>query len=310
MNRIEIPKGNGKTRVIWVPTAWEKAVSRIIQAELEERYAPHACVHGFVKGRSPVSNAAAHIGDWRFTLSMDIEAFFDNVRVDTAGKHLDISVQEIAERSVRIFRRSFSAPEENFEFPGGRAVQGLPCSPIIANLAMDEADTRILNLRNRSRFGWDFTYTRYADDLTFSYNHPNVGNRLLENVQRIIAEYGFRINPNKTHIQTADVSRRHITGIAVGKDGIYIPRALKRRLRAASHQAKNGMKPKTFARFEGNPYAQLDHLRGLKEWANLKEPKIESINLIPDPRIRSFTQPSNTPRSRPAMPVFNRVISA
>ena len=271
MTRIEIPKGNGKTRVIWVPTATEKHIARDVLTSLESVYRPRECVHGFTFGRSPVTNALAHAGEWRFTLSMDISAFFDNVDI----RKVSGVMWAVDGANNRAFVEH-SPDCDLLAFPDCRAVQGLPCSPIIANMAMDDADGRILAMREQSRLGWNFVYTRYADDLTFSFNHPNVGRRLIAAIPGVLADYGFELNPSKTHWQEATCGYRKVTGVSVGKSNIHIPRSVKRKIRAAEHQAKVGMKPKTWARFEGNKYRQQDQLEGLMEWATLKRPRRRS----------------------------------
>ena len=289
MNRIEIPKGNGKTRVIWVPTDAEKEIATNVLWKLEDIYRPRSCVHGFTRGRSPVTNAQAHAGNWRFTLSMDISAFFDNVVVS----QVPAAVEEIKRANLEHFQRVMCEPREVLKFPNGYAVQGLPCSPIIANMAMDKADERILAVRNLGRFGHNFVYTRYADDLTFSFNHPNIGKRLEAEVPQILLDYGFELNPSKTHWQESTRGRRRITGVSVGEQKIHLPRDAKRRLRAAEHQAKVGMKPNTWGRFEGNKYRQRSQLKGLLEWAKLKKPKASSQRSTQD-RAPSYVSSSST----------------
>lgn len=273
MNRIEIPKRNGKMRVIWVPTAEEKAAANFLlkgikqafvgndHVGLEDAYKPEPCVHGFVQGRNSVTNALAHVGPWRFTLSMDIQDFFDNVRIS-----------DLPEYARNILRK------REYLFPGGRAVQGLPCSPILANIAMDAADKMIMKLRKRDRFGWNFVYTRYADDLTFSFNHPAVGKRLEQQVPEILAPLGFKLNPKKTHWQDSRRGRRIITGVAVSDKGVHPTRKLLRQIRVAEHQAENGLSQRSKKRFSarGKRRAQLkqrDHAHGLREWKLLKLPK-------------------------------------
>lgn len=100
--------------------------------------------------------------------------------------------------------------------------QGSPCSPIITNLITHSLDIRLASLARDN----SCTYTRYADDITFSTRKkefPNnlaseqasgyiIGSRLAAEVKRA----GFSINPAKTRIQYKD-SRQDVTGLIVNK---------------------------------------------------------------------------------------------
>lgn len=280
MNQIKISKRNGSTRTIWVPTEKQKSEAKNLASTVAHLHSPLPCVHGFVPGKNCVTNAMPHVGDWRFTLSMDIADFFDHVLIE----NLPDPIKEAALAS-------------GIEFPNGCAVQGLPCSPALSNVAMHEADRRILKLRTRTRFGHNFVYTRYADDLTFSFNLGNVGRRLESEIPAILADYGFSVNPSKTRWQAAASGMRRITGINVDSDGVHLPRSMKRRIRAATRQKKHGMSRKTAARFSGDPYAQAGQLRGLLEWSRLKTPKDTGSTEPAHTRQRSSTRPARRPIS-------------
>ena len=133
--------------------------------------------------------------------------------------------------------------------------QGLPTSPILANIAAAKMDEQIVKLSRRAgRFDNRFAYTRYADDLTFSFNDQRLVAILKDAVPRIVAECGFVLNEKKTRLQCADYGRRMVTGIAVD-DQVHSRRETKRRLRAAKHQ--------------GN----APQVCGLEEYCKLKVPK-------------------------------------
>lgn len=190
------------------------------------------CVHGFMPGRSPVTNAAVHVG-YLYTLSLDLADFFDSITVPMISTHI---------------------PEPLLAVPPRRpAMQGLPTSPAIANIAAAPLDAAILSLL--AWWGVECRYTRYADDLTISTNEITVVTRNnRKSIIRRIESCGFKANPRKTRIQFASRGRRIITGVAVGVSDVTVPRSIKRKMRAAEHQ--------------GNRLS----LRGLREWAKLKMP--------------------------------------
>jgi len=78
MKIVNIPKGNGKFRTIYVPNKQEKAHLRSLVwkiADRAEKACPKEVPHGFMRKRSPVTNAQAHVGH-EFTLTMDLRDFF------------------------------------------------------------------------------------------------------------------------------------------------------------------------------------------------------------------------------------------
>ena len=60
--RFSIPRRNGKKRQIEIPIPTLKYIQRIIHESLTKVYGPHDAVHGFVPGRSVITNAKGHLG--------------------------------------------------------------------------------------------------------------------------------------------------------------------------------------------------------------------------------------------------------
>lgn len=243
---VKIPKKKkGEYREICVPSAELKFNLRKKLVELNKdafyNFGPE--VVGFVPGRNVVFGARQHIG-YQFTLSFDLKNFFDTVTPDMVPQYYDC-------------------------FLNNRAYQGLPTSPAIANLAARPMDKNILEyldnlIKDQDNNESKVVYTRYADDLTFSFNEYSTYDLLRQNIPLIVCNNGFTINSRKTHLQTAKFGRRIITGIAVDDKNYYIPRAIKRKLRAASHT-------KQFARYYG-----------LQEWSKLKLPNSDPIAINAD----------------------------
>jgi RNA-directed DNA polymerase len=104
----------------------------------------------------------------------------------------------------------------------------------LSNLIARGLDSRLTGIA--TKLGW--TYTRYADDATFSTPTPDeehVG-YLLARIRHIADDEGFRVNEQKTRVLRRNASQR-VTGLVVN-DGVHVPRATRRRLRAILHQAK------------------------------------------------------------------------
>jgi hypothetical protein len=244
MRIIRIPKKAGTWRVIYAPNPEEKAALKALVPELNAAALAedkHGVAHGFMPGRSPVTNALAHRG-YAYSLSFDLEDWFNTVT---------------REHFLKVMPNCWKT--HIICFVHCRAVQGLPTSPAIANLAASPMDNDIMALRIKGRFGYSFCYSRYADDLSFSFNNEATARWLMKEIPAIVERHRFKINPAKTKLQCARAGRRMITGVAVGDKDIHVPRFIKRKLRAATHKAGK------------NPWSRQQQ-RGLKEWSLLKLP--------------------------------------
>ncbi|MDP3153834.1 MAG: reverse transcriptase family protein [Archangium sp.] len=238
---FEIEKRSGGKRLLSAPHALLKATQRKVLDLVLEKIPLEAEAHGFVKGRSTVTNATPHVGQG-VVLNVDLKNFFPT----------------ISYRRVRGLFQSFGfspavatvlgllcteAPRRKVSFEGAEwwvAVgerclpQGAPTSPLIANAISRKLDRR---LRGRlAKKGW--VYTRYADDLSFSKKTFTRGELgfVHASIRHVVEDEGFALNPKKGRAQGRG-GRQDVTGIVVNeKPGV--PRDELKRLRAILHQAK------------------------------------------------------------------------
>lgn len=237
-----IKKGNGKFRKICVPNSqWKKTLRELLPTleTILDHYDTTRVNYAFQHLKNCALNAYQHIG-YRYTLSLDLEDFFDSI---TPEHVKDLIPENIITEC----------------FIDGSPMQGLPTSPLIATIAFLKYDKKIINLMKR--LDVDAIYTRYADDLIFSFNDKIYKGRIQYLVQQALLDSGFRINSQKTKLQDTQNGRRIITGIAVDDHGLHPTRRTKRKLRAAIHQNN------------------LASQEGLKEWAKCKLPSIEKYEL-------------------------------
>lgn len=250
MRIIKRPKKSGGWRVIYAPSPEEMAALKRMVPELNAAALAadkHHVAHGFMPGRSPVTNAMVHRG-FMYSLSFDLADWFDTVTLD-----------HVLRMGLNMPLAKWPHVELETCFVDGAARQGLPTSPAIANIAAAAMDNDIVALRVRGRLGWSYgSYSRYADDLTFSFDRECTAAWLMKEIPLIVERHGFKINPAKTKLQCAKAGRRMITGVAVDTD-VHVPRFIKRKLRAATHTAGK------------NPWSRQQQ-RGLSEWSKLKLP--------------------------------------
>jgi RNA-directed DNA polymerase len=245
--RFTIPKRDGSERAIWAPMPRLKKAQRWILRNIVEKLLVHGAVHGFLPGRSTLTNAAAHHAP-KLVVKVDIKDFFPTVtlpRVKGIFRKAGYR-EEVATLLALICTES---PREVVDLEGKTYYvalgprclpQGAPTSPALTNTLGLRLDRRLSGLARR--LGW--RYTRYADDLTFSLpqDHqgpPRVGT-LLGSVRRIVEDEGFAIHPDKTAVARRG-GRQRITGLVVNGDRPpRTPREFRRQLRAAIHNRAMG----------------------------------------------------------------------
>jgi RNA-directed DNA polymerase len=186
----------------------------------------HDAAHGFLPGRSIVTNAQPHIGS-PIVINLDLKDFFPSIsykRVKGLFKSFGYS-----DTASKIFSLLCTA---TFSQKASYLPQGAPTSPAITNLISRRMDRRLTGLA--SFFGMN--YTRYADDLTFSKKDDNQSSisNLLHGVHKITREEGFEINEVKTKVFRSS-SRQEVTGLVVNQK-LNIDRETLRRFRALLFQ--------------------------------------------------------------------------
>jgi RNA-directed DNA polymerase len=261
--RFTIPKRDGSKRAIWAPMPRLKDAQRWVSRNIVEKLLVHGSVHGFLPGRSTLTNAASHLGS-KLVVKVDIKDFFPTVtfpRVKGVFRKAGYR-EEVATLLALLCTESPRevVPHEGKTYYvalGPRCLpQGAPTSPALTNTLGLRLDRRLSGLART--LGW--RYTRYADDLTFSLGSdhpgpPRVGT-LLGSVRRVVEAEGFSIHPDKTAVARSG-GRQRITGLVVNGDGPpRVPRDFKRRLRAAVHN-----------RALGRPSPTGDSLATLQGWA-------------------------------------------
>lgn len=238
MRILKLKKRSGGWRTVCAPSRRELRAYWSVFPELHALQAKMlpSCVHGFVVGRSAVTNALTHLG-WEYTASLDLANWFSTVTPWLSPVEvLALDGRLVAQTGVSLF-------------VDGAARQGLPTSPMVANLSAVPMDEDILQF-----VGPRGVYTRYADDLTVSVANSASAADIVTHLPDIVARHGFAVNPRKTRVQHAVYGRRVVTGVSVGDDDIRPTRAARRKLRAAKHASNQ------------------QSADGLREWCSMRLP--------------------------------------
>jgi hypothetical protein len=216
-------KRRGGRRLIESPKRTLKAAQRRILREILDKVPPHDAAHGFSAKRSILTNARPHVKQ-AVIVKFDLANFYPSVtfaRVTAIFRSLGYS----REAAIWLARLTTSALPANVPFvkeePSAvlpylkrHLPQGAPTSPALANLSAYSLDVRLSGLARS--FG--ATYTRYADDLTFS-GPERFGTSLrdfIPLVSQIVRQERFRLNPSKKKVLRSS-GRLVVTGVVVNE---------------------------------------------------------------------------------------------
>jgi RNA-directed DNA polymerase len=216
---FSIPKRSGGKRTISSPRVFLKVVQKWILINILYKRPVQDFVTGFVPGKGTLDNAAFHVGK-DHVVRMDIEDFFPSVRY--------ASVKQVFQAFG--FKPDVVSVLSRLTVLDGKLPQGAPTSPCLANLVFSTADEAIQNLA----LGKNVTYSRYADDLTFSSNAP-FDAEFLASVEKVVEDSGFKMNRAK-FVRVGRGQRHATTGFVVNEK-LHPSRGFRKRLRAKFHRA-------------------------------------------------------------------------
>jgi RNA-directed DNA polymerase len=265
---FKLPKKKGKPRLICKPNDELMKIQRRLNLYFQAIYEFHIpyCVHGFVPksdkaNRSIVTNAKSHIGK-KSILVIDLKDYFTSIRAKRVKNLLSSwgINDEIATCLALLCTYKGTLP------------MGAPTSPILANLCSYELDLKLRRFCEQNQL----TYSRYADDLTFSSNE-NISDKLIQSLIQVIRENGFDINYKKLR-RIGSHKKQKITGIIVNQK-LSVERKLKKKIRAIEHDIKmNGLKNATERHFAiDNPINDvlqnklINKIKGFKSFIKMVE---------------------------------------
>ena len=208
-----------KYRLLEIPKPRLKRSQRWILDEILALLPVHDAAHGFVPGRSILTNAALHTGR-EVVVRFDLKDFFPSVPASRVrGVFAKLGYPQSVSRLL--MGLCTTTTTARMDMLGLKSIdlcerphlpQGAPTSPALANLCAYRLDCRLAGLAKR--FGAN--YTRYADDLTFSggLELRRTQLRLRKWVIRVVTEEGFTLNAAKTRVKSQS-DRQTVTGLVV-----------------------------------------------------------------------------------------------
>lgn len=251
-------KKNNKVRIIHAPSPKLKSLQRDFADyfyELKKKeFDANPQITGFLPGKCIADNARPHVKkDW--VVNMDIKDFFPSTNAYLVDKEFELLPKS---KSWRYWLKKAKPTAFNkmstkelcntmmirkkglydYELP-----QGSPASPVLANyIAIKEVDEIVKEVCGFMALD-NVSYTRYADDITISFNGTTNERRLAENLVTQVSSrlHGpYQIKQEKTVIKHKS-QRQMVTGVIVNGENPRIDRRLMNNMRAAIHNTnKNG----------------------------------------------------------------------
>jgi RNA-directed DNA polymerase len=245
VRRVEIPKPDGGTRKLGVPTALDRFIQQAVAQVLCRRWDPtfSASSYGFRPRRSAhqaVEMAQRHITSGHaWVVDIDLEKFFDKVNHDKLmGRIMKRETDKALLKLIRAFLNA-GVMENGLVGPTDEGVpQGGPLSPLLSNLVLDELDKELEKRGHK--------FVRYADDCNIYVRSARAGQRVMSGISRFIADQlKLKVNASKSAVDRP--SRRTFLGFSFTDDPAATPQRciapkaidrFKERVRELTRQAK------------------------------------------------------------------------
>ena len=239
-----IKKRRGGLRRIMSPYSELRDVQTWIKENILDKIELPNCVKAFVKGRNIMENAKMHEGR-KYILKVDITNFFESIGV----RQVSVAFRKMGyDRSVAAWLANLcTAKIEDYKYEQLEdqeeiqkffndlyhksepfLVQGAPTSPGLANIICNRMDKRMMGLANKH----GFTYSRYADDMTFSADKKD---RLpkVSMIRKIVETEGFHLNEEKIEL-LHEGNRQIVTGLLVDNH-VRVPGRYKKDIKRHIH---------------------------------------------------------------------------
>lgn len=222
--QFTIKKKSGGERSISAPRYKLKTIQKCINEVLNAVFTPHFTATGFVSKKSIVDNAKVHIGK-QFIFNTDLKDFFPSTEFRRIKAVLGLPPFNLTDANeINSNKEKKKTSEEkgkgylgyliaNLCCDNGCLPQGAPTSPTLTNLVCQRLDKKLYKYAKSI----NATYTRYADDITFSSNKPVFDESFKKTLIDIVEiQEKFKINFEKERLQGRG-ERQSVTGIIVNK---------------------------------------------------------------------------------------------
>lgn len=206
VRKVEIPKPQGGTRMLGIPTVTDRllqqAIAQWLSPKNEEGFSNHS--YGFRPGgnaHQAVLQAQAYLNDgYEYVIELDLEKFFDKVNHD---KLMGLLAKQIADkRTLKLIRSYLTSGimEGGVSSPRTEGTpQGSPLSPLLSNIVLNELDKELEARGHR--------YVRYADDCSIYVRSEKSAQRVMETITDYIeSKLKLKVNYTKSKVSRPNES--------------------------------------------------------------------------------------------------------
>ena len=198
---VEIPKADGKTRLLGIPTVSDRIAQTVVKMQLEPIVEPkfHADSYGYRPGRSAhhaLDIARKRCWKYAWVIDMDIRAFFDSIDHDLMMKAVKVHSTEpwVLLYIARWLKAPLQVGQETTTRDRGTP-QGGVISPLLANIFLHHAFDDWMRRRDAH-----VPFERYADDVLVHCRSRQEAEKLLGEIERRLRDCGLELHPEKTRI--------------------------------------------------------------------------------------------------------------
>ena len=282
--RFEIPKRSGGSRLISSPKPKMRKAQTWINENILSNLEPSKHSFAFRPNISIVDNAKEHLNK-AILLKFDLKDFFPSITFSRVRGYFQYLGYNPGISTVLALLCT-DAPRARVTVKGISSIvalgerslpQGACTSPALANLIASRLDNRLSGFAAYLDKGW--TYTRYADDLTFSTADGEADLApLMGAVKRIAVDERFEINQKKTKVMRSP-RRQSVTGLIVSSE-VRIPKKVIKQIRALFHNIKTKGEEAVSESIGKNA---MNVARGFWSYMHMVEPELAAAYLKKHP---------------------------
>ena len=212
VRKVEIPKPQGGTRMLGIPTVTDRllqqAIAQWLSPKYEEEFSGYS--YGFREGcnaHQAVLQAQRHLNaGYEWVIELDLEKFFDKVNHD---KLMGLLAKKITDkRTLKLIRSYLNSGimEEGVVSPRTEGTpQGSPLSPLLSNIVLNELDKELQARGHR--------FVRYADDCSIYIRSEKSAQRVMETITNYI-ESKLKLKVNRTKSKVSRPSESTLLGFS------------------------------------------------------------------------------------------------
>lgn len=206
VRKVEIPKAQGGTRMLGIPTVIDRLLQQAIAQWLSYRYEPEFCVYSYGfrekhNAHQAVLQAQQNLNEgYEWVVELDLEKFFDKVQHDRLMSTLAKKITD--KRTLKLIRSYLTSGimEGGVCSPRTEGTpQGSPLSPLLSNIVLDELDKELLVRGHR--------FVRYADDCSIYVKSEKSAERVMESITEYIEKkLKLKVNHTKSKVSRPNES--------------------------------------------------------------------------------------------------------